>query len=168
MPRAHYIGMGSNLGNRHGFLDDALNKMRARWGEEPVLSSRFATPPWGMEKGNPDFINQVACFQLDKPPLEVMQDLLAIEQDLGRIRNPEGTGYQSRTIDLDMLVIEGVTMNEPELTLPHPRIEERRFVLEPLCELAPDLRLQSKGPTIKDLLRTCPDHSPLEKLNPIR
>ncbi len=168
MPRAHYIGLGSNLGNRHRFLDDALQKMEVRWGVQAEVSSRYATPPWGMEQGHSDFINQVACYYLQKAPLEVIQDLLEIEHALGRVRDPLSSGYQSRTIDLDILVVEGVTLDDPQLTLPHPRIELRRFVLEPLFELAPALRLRPDGPTVEELLRTCPDHSPLEKLNPVR
>lgn len=169
MQRAHYIGLGSNLGDRHGFIDSALRLMEACWGVRAVTSNRYQTPPWGMTEGTPDFINQVAAFQLDQSPRDVMNDLLRIEVDLGRLRGElqHGGAYQSRTIDLDLLAVDGVAMDTPELTLPHPRIPMRRFVLAPLAELAPQMRLEPGGRTVSEMLDACPDFAPLTRLDPI-
>jgi 2-amino-4-hydroxy-6-hydroxymethyldihydropteridine diphosphokinase len=97
-------------------------------------------------------------------PLQVLGTLLAIEQKLGRNRDSNTDGYQSRSIDLDLLVVEGAHMETKALTLPHPRMHLRRFVLEPLAELAPQLELTKGGPTVAELLRSCADRSAVQRL----
>jgi len=164
MHRDCYIGLGSNLGDRHGYLDSALARMEAMWGVGSLRSSRYQTPPWGMPPDAPDFINQVACFRLDLDPEAILVDLLAIEAALGRHRDEAAAGYQSRTIDLDVLAIDGVQLDTPTLTLPHPRIAARRFVLEPLAEIAPAFKLVHDGRQVQELLRTCPDEAPVQRI----
>jgi len=164
MHRDCYIGLGSNLGDRNNYLDSALARMEAVWGVGSVRSSRYQTPPWGMSAGSPDFINQVVCFRLARDPKAILVDLLAIEAGLGRHRDAAAAGYQSRTIDLDLLAVEGIQLDSPTLTLPHPRIAMRRFVLEPLTEIAPDFKLVHDGPPVRELLRTCPDEAPVHRI----
>jgi 7,8-dihydro-6-hydroxymethylpterin-pyrophosphokinase len=93
-----------------------------------------------------------------------LEALLAIEQKLGRHRADKAEGYQSRSIDLDLLAVERVHMETEALTLPHPRMHLRRFVLEPLAELAPELQLTVDGPTVAELLRICADESAVQRL----
>ena len=166
MHRAHFIGMGSNLGDRERYLDEAIHLMAERWKCSPISSRRFQTAPWEMSTDAPDFVNQVVRFELPDTwsPEQILSDILEIELALGRRRDANSEGYASRTIDLDLLAIEGVKLETPDLTLPHPRMHMRRFVLEPLCEIAPDFQLERGGPAVRDLLKICPDTSDLRPL----
>ena len=118
-----------------------------------------------MAPGTPAFLNQVISVSLPEAiePLFVLDALLAIEQKLGRHRAAKAEGYQSRSIDLDLLAVEGVHMETEALTLPHPRMHLRRFVLAPLAELAPS-SIDSGWPTVAELLRTCTDESAVQRL----
>ena len=113
-------------------------------------------------------MNQAAVLELPASlhPSAILERLLDIERRLGRTRSEAGAGYQSRSIDLDVLAVEGIEMNEPHLTLPHPRMHLRRFVLEPLNEIAPDFVLNDSGQTVADLLRTCTDDAAVKRLEP--
>jgi 2-amino-4-hydroxy-6-hydroxymethyldihydropteridine diphosphokinase len=164
--RRHFISLGSNLGNREKLLDRALQKMHDLWGMAPLVSNRYNTPPWGMPDGTPDFLNQVVMLSWANPPepLEIMRALLNIEKELGRGRDHNLQGYQSRTIDLDLLSIDGVVRNSPELTLPHPRMHLRKFILIPMAELAEDARPNPNGPTVAELLHACEDVSFMQRL----
>ncbi len=154
------------MGDRHALLDAALEEILLAFPYEQVRSSRYETPAWGMELGTPAFLNQVVTIALPETlePLQVLGTLLAIEQKLGRNRDSNTDGYQSRSIDLDLLVVEGAHMETKALTLPHPRMHLRRFVLEPLAELAPQLELTKGGPTVSELLRSCADRSAVQRL----
>lgn len=166
MDRRHFIGLGGNMGNRHALLDAALNEIQLTFSSVQERSSRFETPAWGMAPGTPAFLNQVISISLPEAikPLYVLEALLAIEQKLGRHRADKAEGYQSRSIDLDLLAVERVRMETEALTLPHPRMHLRRFVLEPLAELAPELQLTVDGPTVAELLRICADESAVQRL----
>ena len=166
MNRRCLIGLGSNLGDRHALLDEALSEMARSFQAQPLVSSRYETPAWGMAPGTPPFVNQAAVLELPKAlhPTAILERLLDIERNLGRMRPAAGAGYQSRSIDLDVLAVEGVQMDEPHLTLPHPRMHMRRFVLEPLHEIAPDFPVTAEGQTVADLLRTCTDDSSVKRL----
>jgi 2-amino-4-hydroxy-6-hydroxymethyldihydropteridine diphosphokinase len=162
--RRHFIGLGSNLGNRAQLLDKAIQAMQDLWGIAPQCSSRYNTPAWGMAEGTPDFLNQVVLLSWNAPPDpdSIMQSLLDIEKDLGRERIGDAVGYDSRTMDLDLLAIDGLVWTSSQLTLPHPRMHLRRFVLLPMAELAGDARPDPEGPTVNDLLRACPDVSSVQ------
>lgn len=166
MNRRHFIGLGGNMGNRHALLDGALNEIQLALPFVQVRSSRYETPAWGMAPGTPAFLNQVISVALpeDLEPLHVLETLLSIEQKLGRHRASKTEGYQSRSIDLDLLAVEGVRMETEALTLPHPRMHLRRFVLAPLAELAPELQLTEGSPTVAEFLRTCADESTVQRL----
>lgn len=154
------------MGNRHALLDAALNEIQLALPCVQERSNRFETPAWGMAPGTPAFLNQVISVALPVAiePLHVLDVLLTIEQKLGRHRATKADGYQSRSIDLDLLAVEGVRMETATLTLPHPRMHLRRFVLAPLAELAPELQLAEDGPTVAELLRTCADQSTVQRL----
>lgn len=130
-----YIGLGSNLGNREERLCSALLAMRAL-GHVTRISSFYETEPVG-PVAQPDFLNAVAELQTVLPPEELLAALLRIEQQHGRDRAaapPKGP----RTLDLDLLAYDDVVMDSTALTLPHPALAERAFVLVPLAEIAPE------------------------------
>ena len=142
-----YIGLGANLGDREENLRAALERLR---GLGPIrVSSVRETAAVGVTN-QPPFLNAAAELETDLAPRELLAHLLEIESELGRERDAE-TRWGPRPIDLDLLVYGHETIEEPGLTVPHPRLAERRFALEPLHELAPELALPD-GRRIKDLL----------------
>jgi 2-amino-4-hydroxy-6-hydroxymethyldihydropteridine diphosphokinase len=147
MPRA-FVALGSNLGDREANLELALLRLDELG---LVACSTFVeTDPVGVTD-QPRFLNAVAELRTDVPPRELLEGLLAIERELGRDRSQE-TRWGQRTLDLDLLLYGDETIDEPGLTVPHPRLAERRFVLEPLHELDPYLVLPD-GSRIADFLR---------------
>ena len=144
-----YVGLGSNLGDREDNLRRALERLE-ELGPLRVSSIR-ETDPVGMTD-QPRFLNAVAELETDLPASELLKRLLAIERELGRDRAKE-VRWGPRTIDLDLLLHGGETIDEPGLTVPHPRLAERRFVLEPLHELDPELVLPD-GRAVRELLAT--------------
>ncbi len=152
------------MGDREHLLDKAIQKMQELWGVLPHSSNRYNTPAWGMPESTPDFLNQVVMFTWVTPPApeSIMRSLLEIEKELGRSRIEKNAGYVSRTMDLDLLAIEGVVCNTTDLILPHPRMHLRKFVLLPMAELAGDVRSAPDRPTVNELLSTCPDVSSVQ------
>ena len=144
-----YVGLGSNLGDREATIRDAVDRIRRLPATSVVrVSSLRETEPVGYEE-QPPFVNGVAELETTLEPLDLLDRLLAIERDLGRTR--DGPRYGPRTIDLDLLLYGDVVIDHPRLTLPHPRIAERAFVLEPLAELDGGLRVPGRG-TVQTLL----------------
>ena len=137
MTRA-YIGLGSNLGDREESIRRAAELIGAR-----RLSTIRETEPWGIEN-QPSFLNAVARLETDLAPRRLLDRLLEVERTLGRTR--EGIRFGPRTIDLDLLLYGEETIDEAGLQVPHPRLHERRFVLEPLAELEPGLVVPGRGP----------------------
>jgi 2-amino-4-hydroxy-6-hydroxymethyldihydropteridine diphosphokinase len=150
MTRA-YVGLGANLGDREQNLRRAVELLAAEPGIEVVAVSSFReTDPVGY-LDQPRFLNGACAVETDLTARELLDRLLAVERALGRER---GTGprWGPRTIDLDLLLFGEETVDEPGLTVPHPRLTERSFALEPLVELAPGLRLPD-GRAVRDVLR---------------
>jgi len=144
MARA-FVGLGSNLGDPEELIASALELLAAEEGIEVLaVSSLRETDPVGVED-QPRFLNGAAELATELAPRELLERLLAIERRLGRIRG-EGPRFGPRTIDLDLLLYGEETVQEPGLTLPHPRLHERRFGLEPLAELDPALEVPGRGP----------------------
>ena len=138
------MGIGSNLGEPERQISEALNLLRAEDGIDVVaVSSLRETEPVGYQD-QPNFLNGAAALETDLSPRELLERLLAIERRLGRER---GTGprFGPRKIDLDLLLYGDETVDEPGLTVPHPRLAERRFALEPLAELDPSLEIPGHG-----------------------
>jgi 2-amino-4-hydroxy-6-hydroxymethyldihydropteridine diphosphokinase len=132
-----YVGLGANLGEREAAIRQASAMIGAL-----RLSSIRETEPWGMTD-QPRFLNAVAEADTELPPRALLERLLEVERELGRVR--DGARWGPRTIDLDLLVYGSETIDEGGLTVPHPRLHERLFVLEPLAELAPDLDVPGRG-----------------------
>ena len=124
-------------------------------------SSIYQTPPWGFE-AEQDFLNQVVVIQTVQSPEALIKTILSIEKQLGRIR--QGNHYHSRTMDIDILFYNNQIIEQPDLIIPHPRIRERKFVLIPLCEIAPELRHPRFNLTISELLSQCADPSVCVKI----
>ena len=149
-----YLSIGSNLGDRLLHLQLALGMITYRIGEVKLISSIVETPSWGFE--GEAFYNACLGVETNLPPNEVLAHLLAIEEFLGRKRNQQ-KGYQSRTIDLDILLYDDLVLNTETLTLPHPRMHERNFVLAPLTEIAPDSKHPIKNITSRELFEISED-----------
>jgi 2-amino-4-hydroxy-6-hydroxymethyldihydropteridine diphosphokinase len=143
-----YLGLGSNLGNRRGNLESAVERLASPELRVVRQSSIYEAEPRDLED-QPRFLNQVIEVETILFPRQLLRRLQKIELDLGRRRSvPKGP----RLIDLDILLYTNAKISTPGLEIPHPRMTERRFVLEPLAELAPDLRHPLMGQTIKDML----------------
>ena len=139
-----YIGLGANLGDREAALRAALEALAATPGIEVDAVSAFReTEPVGFTD-QPRFVNAAARLVTELPPRALLERLLAVERALGRTR--DGPRWGPRTIDLDLLLYGDVVLEEPGLSVPHPRLAERRFVLEPLAELDPGLVVPRRGP----------------------
>lgn len=163
MPRA-YVGLGANLGDRERTMRQALAEIAAEPETELVAVSSFReTDPVGVEQ-QPRFLNAAAALETSLRPQDLLQRLLAIERSLGRTRG--GPRFGPRTIDLDLLLYGDEVVNEPGLHVPHPRLAQRRFVLEPLLELDSELRLPD-GTRLADELPSVTDQR-VERRRPLR
>jgi 2-amino-4-hydroxy-6-hydroxymethyldihydropteridine diphosphokinase len=148
MPRA-YVGLGANLGPRQETLEHAVELLAAADGVDVVAVSRFRdTEPVGVVD-QPRFLNAAAAVETELGPRELLDLLLSIEAHLGRAR--DGTRWGPRTVDLDLLLYGDAVVDEPGLRVPHPRLPGRRFALEPLVELDPELVVPGAG-RVSDLL----------------
>lgn len=147
MATTAFIGLGSNLGDGKTILQEAWHALGRIAGIHlGRLSSPYMTAPVGMDSPH-WFTNAVGRLQVSLPPLDLLKALMEVEAGFGRVR--EGRpGYQDRSLDLDLLCYGDIVMDSPELTLPHPRIGLRLFVLTPFAELEPDFRHPMSGETI--------------------
>ena len=138
-----FVGIGSNLGDREGYLRRALELLAAEDGVEvTAVSTLRETEPVGPVSQGP-FLNGAVRLETELAPRQLLERLLAIEERIGRVRVER---FGPRTIDLDLLVYGDEVIDEPGLTVPHPRLRERRFALEPLADLAPGLVVPGAGP----------------------
>lgn len=156
-----YILLGSNIGQRKQYLNKAITAIQHRCGNLINQSAIYETAAWGNTK-QASFLNQVIVIHTQHSPDELMQELLHIEEELGRIRTEK---YGPRTIDLDILFYGNLVYHSPKVTLPHPAIQDRRFVLIPLAELNARKIHPVYRKTINTLLNECADLLPVKKLN---
>lgn len=133
-----YLSLGTNLGNRRSNLETALSHIAREVGTIVSVSDIIETEPWGFESSNP-FLNMAVKVQTNMQPLEVLHATQEIEQKLGRNHKTENGEYHDRLIDIDILLYDNLVMNTPELKIPHPLMYQRRFVMEPLAQIAPEL-----------------------------
>ena len=138
-----YLGLGSNLGDKERNLLLAVQKIEERIGKRISLSSFYATAPWGFTSEN-GFLNAALCVETTLPPLKILRITQEIECEMGRTRKSANGVYADRLIDIDLLLCletDGtpILLHTPELTLPHPLMKERDFVMKPLAEIAPEV-----------------------------
>lgn len=160
MKKLVYLGLGSNLGDRAAYLKRVLEEMRAAGIEVRRVSTLYESEPVDFTP-QPWFLNCVAEVETGLMPRQLLRRLQQIEKRLGRQR---GVRRGPRTIDIDILLYGGHVMNTEELTIPHPRLSERRFVLEPLRELAAGLRHPVSRRTIAGLLAAVSDRSRVQRV----
>ncbi len=161
VPRRAWIGLGGNLGDVGRTFDSALAALEALAGLQLfAVSRRYRTPAWGVA-AQPDFTNAVAELQTVLAPHALLQALHEIERQHGRDRARESR-WGPRTLDLDLLAIEGVVLDTATLQLPHPRLAQRAFVLVPWAEICPDFHIPSLGRV--SALRDALDHAGIEAI----
>jgi 2-amino-4-hydroxy-6-hydroxymethyldihydropteridine diphosphokinase len=157
-PVTVYLGLGSNLGDREAHLEKGLASLRAAGVRLTAVSSIYETEPVGGPSQGP-YLNLVAAGDTLLSPEALLEAALAAEQDAGRVRTVRNA---ARTLDVDVLFHGDLVQRGPRLTLPHPRLHERRFVLVPLGELAPAWRHPLLDLTVAELLAECPDRARVE------
>jgi 2-amino-4-hydroxy-6-hydroxymethyldihydropteridine diphosphokinase len=155
-----YLGIGTNLGNREENLKQAVTKIEEFIGPVFKSSSIYETAPWGFQS-NDEFLNKVVQVETKLIPSGLLGRLLMIESLLGRIRGEKR--YSSRLIDIDILLYEDLIVEEESLKIPHPLLHERKFVLVPLCEIAPEMIHPVLKKSMKELLDICRDRSEVRK-----
>ena len=159
MRRTVYLSLGSNLGDRQGNLNQAMAKMAAM-GKITAVSSFYETQPVDLVD-QPWFVNCVAALETELTPQQLMAAILRLEEDLGRRRLAR---KGPRTIDIDLLLAGDTVVDEPGLNVPHPAMQQRRFVLEPLAEIAPHAVHPVSHRTVRELLDALAEGQAVRKI----
>ena len=157
-----FISLGSNLGNRAFYLQKAIFLLGERAGDLLKISPVYQSSAWGFQGG--DFLNACISLKTDLGPEPLLRALLSIEAELGRHRDT-AEGYQSRTIDLDLLYYGDQQITTGILTVPHPHLHKRRFILKPLADIAPQFYHPVLVKDHRNLLQVCRDDTPIEKIH---
>ncbi|MPR34697.1 2-amino-4-hydroxy-6-hydroxymethyldihydropteridine diphosphokinase [Salmonirosea aquatica] len=155
-----YLLLGSNLGDRARLMQNAVDQIGARIGRLLRASALYETAPWGGIE-QPAFLNQVLEVETSLAPEEVLRIILEIEHEAGRVRYER---WGARHLDIDILYFGSSVMDTPRLTVPHPRLHERRFTMVPLVEIAPDFRHPVLNKTNAELLDLCKDGEAVVKV----
>lgn len=159
MKRA-YLLLGSNEGNREKWLRDAIIRIATSCGTIVRMSSIYSTAAWGLED-QPDFLNMALAIDTGLSPTDLLTAIQQIEKDLGRQRDVK---WGQRTLDIDILFYDNKVVDLPNLKIPHPELVNRRFALEPLCEIAPTYVHPAVNKTVGLLLDECSDKLEVTKL----
>ena len=154
-----YLLLGSNMGNSKAQLVMAIKHIANTVGKPLRQSGLYATAAWG-NTNQPNFLNQVIIVETKLTAVEILQSILAIEKSMGRIRTVKNA---PRIIDIDILFFNKEIIDQPGLIVPHPEIQNRRFVLVPVNELSPRLNHPALNKTIHQLLADCRDHLDVKK-----
>ncbi|WP_299526520.1 2-amino-4-hydroxy-6-hydroxymethyldihydropteridine diphosphokinase [Winogradskyella sp.] len=157
-----YIALGSNKGNKLQYLQLAINTIFERVGIIHKISKVYKTPALGFE--GDDFFNACIKIDTDLKPRKLLKTLNAIELDLGRKVQKKAATYESREIDLDILFYDDEVIEEKNLVIPHPELHKRKFVLQPLLDIAKDLKHSKLNKLISELLLECEDNSQIEPI----
>ena len=147
-----YLGLGTNLGDKEANLNMAMEEIRKRVGEIASLSAYYITEPWGFDSQNA-FLNAVCKVSTYLSPLDVLITTQSIEEDLGRQRKSVNGLYSDRPIDIDILLYDDLVLDSTNLTIPHPLMHQRAFVMEPLTEIAPELVHPVLHKSMKEILK---------------
>lgn len=144
-----YLGLGTNMGNRRKNMITAAALLAERVGDVLALSGFYETEPWGFDSAN-IFLNAAVKLNTDLSPWDLLRSTQQIETEMGRTEKSNGA-YHDRIIDIDILLYDDLLMQAPELTLPHPLMHERKFVMQPLAEVAPFVKHPLLNECINDL-----------------
>lgn len=150
------FSLGSNMGDRAANLAGALRRLEESGLERVAVSQVYETEPWGFG-AELSFYNMVAVYRTLLEPAGLMELIAGIETSMGRVRHFSAAGYESRVIDIDILFFGDRVINEEGLVVPHPRMAERRFVLQPLADLMPERIHPVEGKSIQTMLSDCSD-----------
>ena len=161
MKRAIYLCIGGNLGEREANLEEAIDFIGFNFGDVVSVSSIYESEPWGMSDV-PNFLNQVVHLQSELTDKELLVEIADLEEFFGRERSSQG--YVSREMDVDVLFIDVEVISTEALQVPHPRMSERRFVLEPLAEIAPEFIHPELKQSVEVLLKACSDKGKVTRL----
>ena len=156
------LSLGGNLGNKALIFSETSNLIENKIGNVVKASPVYETPPWGFETEN-RFWNQVLVVETSLDPIEVLQKIRVIEKHFGRER--KAGIYLSRKMDIDILFYDNEIIQTEKLTIPHPLMEKRRFVLVPLCDILPDLVHPENGKLLREMLAECSDTSEVKRLD---
>lgn len=157
-----FLGIGGNLGNKQANFHKVYTHIQNELGNIVLKSSVYETPPWGFASDVP-FWNQVLCVETDFNPFEILKRIENIDAAFGRERS--GNGYSSREMDIDILYFDDNIINTENLTIPHPLLHNRLFVLVPLAEIAPDFVHPVLKLSSLKMLNNCEDKSEIKKVN---
>jgi 2-amino-4-hydroxy-6-hydroxymethyldihydropteridine diphosphokinase len=163
-PRVGYLGLGSNVGNRAAHLRAAVQMLQARGVEVEAVSSTYETEPVGEVLDQPDFLNAAIRIWTDLGPEELLEVCKAIEVERGRML--AASRHSPRPLDIDLLLLGDLELSTDRLTLPHPEVTSRRFVLAPLLELGPELTLPD-GTRLADALASLGPGQRVELVGPL-
>jgi len=155
-----FLGIGTNLGDRQNNLEKAVAGIEEFIGQVLKTSSVFETEPWGFHTKD-KFLNMVVKVETVLDPNELLENAQMIESLLGRVRGKKR--YSSRLIDIDILFYEDLHLDDEDLKIPHPLLHKRKFVLVPLCEIAPEIIHPVLKKTVVELLELCEDKSDVKK-----
>lgn len=145
-----YLGLGTNLGDKEANLRTAIYKLQERIGKQVSLSSFYETAPWGF-KSDHSFLNAAIGLETSLSPIEILYITQEIEKELGRTKKSVNGSYSDRLIDIDILLYDTLVLQTPELTIPHPLMTERDFVMKPLIEIAGNVIHPTRQKTLSEL-----------------
>ena len=160
MVATSFLILGGNVGDRMAYLRRAVDLLRCEAGSVTATSAVYETEPWGFD--DPCcFLNQAVALETNLSPHSLLECIHRIELTLGRLRTHDG--YHSRTMDIDILLYDRLVLNTPELVIPHPRMAERMFVLQPMAELTPELEHPVLHQNMAYLKDHCTDRKQVRK-----
>ena len=146
-----YLGLGTNLGNREKNINVAVDNIQKLIGKQISLSTLYETEPWGYTSENM-YVNAVISVETELTPQQVLSITQNIEREMGRAKKSLNGQYADRIIDIDILLYDNMIIKTPELTIPHPLMTKRMFVMKPLAEIAPDLIIPDINRKIKAII----------------
>ena len=160
MVNSVYLLLGSNLGDSKSYIENAKSNIIQQIGSITKQSSYYSTAAWGQTE-QPDFINQVIMVDTYLNASDTLETILAIEANMGRVRKEK---YEPRLIDIDILFFNNDILNSPSLTIPHPLLQDRNFVLQPMNELSPAFMHPIFNKTMNELMIQCNDNLAVKKI----